>query len=118
MTEQEWWAATRDRRLLLQFCLTCRRFQHYPRVVCTGCGGAELEIRDAAGTGVIDSFTTVVRAETPYTIARVRLAEGPILLTQLVDLPDPRCDLPVRLAWRAQPDGRHLPVFRSADDGL
>ncbi|GIF26092.1 putative OB-fold protein [Actinoplanes tereljensis] len=116
--EETWWEATRDQLLLLQFCPACRRYQHYPRFVCTGCGGHDLEFRAAAGTGVIGSFTVVHRAETPYILGRVRLTEGPVLLTHLVDLPDPHCDLPVRLAWRAQPGGRHLPVFRSADDGL
>ncbi|MET8152011.1 Zn-ribbon domain-containing OB-fold protein [Actinoplanes sp. NPDC049668] len=115
MTDAEaWWEATRDRRLLLQRCLDCRRFQHYPRPLCTGCGGDRLDFVAAAGTGTIDSFTTVER----YTLARVRLTEGPILLTHLEGLDDPACDQPVRLAWRALPDGRHLPVFRSADNGL
>ena len=59
-----------------------------------------------------------MRAEEPYALARVRLDEGPILLTHLEGIADPRCDQPVHVAWRARPDGRHLPVFRRADDGL
>ncbi|WP_328477578.1 OB-fold domain-containing protein [Actinoplanes sp. NBC_00393] len=98
--------------MMLQQCRTCRRFQHYPRVLCTGCGGSELHDVPAAGTGTVDSFTVVHRAETPYTLARVRLTEGPIVLTHLIDVADPRCDQPVRLV-----PGREPPVFRS-DDGL
>jgi hypothetical protein len=115
---EAWWEATRDRRPVLQHCTACRRFQHFPRAICIGCGGDMLEFRDATGRGVVDSFTTVLRADEPYTVARVRLAEGPIRLTHLEGIANPVCDQPVRVAWRPLPSGRHLPVFRSADDGL
>ncbi|WP_067822988.1 Zn-ribbon domain-containing OB-fold protein [Actinomadura kijaniata] len=113
-----WWEATRERRLTVQRCLECGHRQHYPRALCTGCGGTALDFTDVSGRGTVDSFTVVHRAprpglETPYVVARVRLAEGPILLTRLVGA-DPSawtCDEPVRVAWRPLPDGRHLPVF-------
>ncbi|MGW0808675.1 Zn-ribbon domain-containing OB-fold protein [Nonomuraea sp. NPDC002799] len=116
-----WWAATREGRLLLQSCTTCGHTQHYPRALCTACGGTDLTWRESAGRGVVDSFTIVHRSpspehETPYVVARVRLAEGPILLTNLIGTTDWHCDQPVRLAWRALPDGRHLPVFASLDE--
>lgn len=112
----DFWEATRERRLLIQLCRTCSRHQHYPRVLCTGCGGSELDFVEASGQGVVDSFTVVHRApaagfDPPYVVARVRLAEGPILLTHLVGERDWACDQPVRLGWRPLPDGRHLPVF-------
>ncbi|BAL90925.1 hypothetical protein AMIS_57050 [Actinoplanes missouriensis 431] len=93
--------------LVLQFCRSCRRYQHYPRPICVSCGGDDLWSVEAAGTGTVDSFTVVHRADVPYMLARVRLAEGPIVLTHLVDVDEPRCDQPVRLTWR---DG--LAVFR------
>ena len=112
------WAATRQRRLMLQRCRSCRGWQHYPRAVCIACGCLDLDFTDVAGTGAIDSFTVVHRApdpgvEVPYVVARVRLAEGPLLLANIVDSsPDRvRCDQPVRLGWRPLPDGRQLPVF-------
>ncbi|MGW3364328.1 Zn-ribbon domain-containing OB-fold protein [Streptosporangium canum] len=118
---EEFWEATRRRLLVVQRCLACGHRQHYPRWLCTACGGTELEYAPVSGLGVVDSFTVVHRApapgfEPPYTVARVRLAEGPILLTHLVGDTDWACDLPVRVAWRPLPDGRHLPVFRLARD--
>ena len=117
-----WWDATRERRLTIQRCRECGHLQHYPRALCTGCGGTDLDFTDVSGLGTVDSHTLVHRAprpglETPYVVARVRLAEGPLLLTNLVDAdPDSwRCDAPVKVAWRALPDGRHLPVFTPAD---
>ncbi len=72
---------------------------------------------EASGKGTVYSFTEVHRSpdrdrfSTPYTIALVRLEEGPLLLTRLVDTPDPACDMAVRVEWR-RIDDRQLPVFR------
>lgn len=135
---QPWWDATRERKLLVQRCQSCGKLQHYPRALCAanrapggelGCGGTALDWVEAAGTGTVDSFTVVHRGlpgfDAPYVVARVRLTEGVVLLSSLVDVelgeagdasaPDPvRCDDPVTLRWRALSDGRHLPVFSPA----
>lgn len=110
-----WWDATRERRLLLQRCARCDRVQHPPLPVCTGCG-AERGWVDAAGTGVIDAWTVVRRSpgpgfDPPYVLARVRLTEGPVVLTNLPGTGPYRCGQRVGLGWRELPDGRHLPVF-------
>lgn len=114
-----WWEATRESRLLLQSCRQCNHVQHYPRAVCTACGGGELEWIESAGVGVVDSFTVVHRApsptfQAPYVIARVRLAEGPTLLTRIVGATDQElsCDFPVSLAWESLSEEFQLPVFR------
>jgi len=114
----EWWEATREHRLVVQTCRACGHAQHPPRAVCTACSSLEaLEFVAASGLGTVDSWTVVHRAPrpdvpTPYTIARVRLVEGPILLT-VIDSPDePALDDPVEVAWSDLPDGRALPVFR------
>lgn len=120
-TTQPWWDATRERRLLVQRCEACDHHQHYPRALCTACGGTDLDWSSASGDGVVVSHTTVHRAPhpaftPPYVVALVRLAEGPVLLTDLADA-DPtrvRCDQPVTLTWHPLPDGRHLPLFRPA----
>ena len=112
---QGWWDATREQRLVLQACTGCAAVQHPPRSLCLACGGGELEWRPAAGSGVIDAWTTVHRSpgpgfDPPYVVARVRLAEGPLLLSSLPPGPH-RCGDPVHVAWRPLDDGRHLPVF-------
>ena len=117
-----WWAGTRERTLLVQTCVTCGSAQHPPRSVCVACMSAELGWTPVSGRATVDSFTVVHRAphpglEVPYVLARVRLTEGPILLTRIVDVdpahPDAvRCDQPVTLAWVGLTDGRALPVFR------
>ncbi|GAA3203230.1 Zn-ribbon domain-containing OB-fold protein [Actinocorallia longicatena] len=110
-----WWEATRRRVLTVQRCLECGRLQHYPRALCTGCGGDALDLVEVSGRGTVDSFTVVHRSpageSTPYTVARVRLEEGPILLTRLTGDGPWACDQPVRLSWTPLPDGLNLPVF-------
>lgn len=118
MIEEPWWEAARRQRLLLQSCTACGHRQHYPRALCTRCGSTELSWVEACGRGTVDSYTVVHRSpfpdrEAPYVVARVRLAEGPVLLTNLVGGLTWSCDEPVRLAWR---DG--LPVFAKERDGL
>ena len=117
------WDATRDRRLVVQHCASCGHWQHYPRALCTRCGTHEPPFAEVSGRAIIDSYTEVHRAPeaglaVPYVIARVRLAEGPVLLTRIVDGVG-RADLidqPVSVAWEPVGDGRHLPVFRLSQE--
>jgi len=111
-----WWDATREHRLTVQTC-GCGHRQHPPRAVCTGCGRTDgLSLVDAEGAATVDTFTVVHRApradvETPYVVARVRLAEGPILLTRLPSDRAWSIGDPVTVGWVDLPDGRALPVF-------
>lgn len=117
---QEWWDATRQQRLVIQHCGDCGHWQHYPRALCTGCGGTRLAFDDVSGAGEVDTWTEVMRGirpglPAPYIVARVRLAEGPVLLTRLAGVsPVSDGDLigqRVRVSWEPLPDRRHLPVF-------
>ena len=113
-----WWEATRERRLLVQRCASCGRYQHYPRVLCLACRGADLSFASASGRATLHSFTVVHRAPSPaftapYTVALVRLDEGPLMLTRIVGrhAASLACDMPVELRWEPLADGRNLPVF-------
>jgi uncharacterized OB-fold protein len=113
-----WWDATREGRLLIQRCPSCGHHQHYPRNICTACAHLGPEFVESVGHGTIYSHTTVHRAPhpaftPPYVVALVRLAEGPVLLANVVGC-EPgavQCDMPVRLVWEDLDDGRRLPMF-------
>ncbi|WP_111719558.1 Zn-ribbon domain-containing OB-fold protein [Homoserinimonas sp. OAct 916] len=112
-----WWDATREHRLMVQECTQCGHLQHPPRAVCTACSSMDhLELRETAGTGEVDACTVIHRAprpdvDVPYTVARVRLTEGPLILTRLVDGDQWAIGDQVNVGWTDLPDGRALPVF-------
>ena len=111
----DWWDATREHRLTVQACTACGHLQHPPRALCTGCGDTtHLVQQTVSGAGTVDTFTVVHRAPrpdvaTPYVVARVRLVEGPVLLTRLPV--EPTIGDQVTVGWVPLPDGRALPVF-------
>lgn len=114
-----WWDASREHRLTVQACSSCGGVQHPPRELCVHCGRTEhLELADASGTGVVDSFTVVHRAPVPdlavpYVIARVRLDEGVICLTRLEGCQPESWTIGDRVVvdWLDLDDGRALPRF-------
>lgn len=118
------WAATEEHRLTVQRCTACDHVQHPPRAVCTGCSSMEHLVQvDASGAATVDSHTTVHRGPrpdiaVPYTVARVRLAEGPVVLTRLepVDAGGAGWTIgdPVAVHFHDLSDGRALPYFRPA----
>lgn len=116
---QSWWDATAAGRLTVQRCATCGHAQLYPRALCVSCHGADLALSDATGRGTVHSYTIVHRAphpafETPYVVALVRLDEGPVVMSNIVECASEsvRCDMRVAVAWEALPDGRQLPLFK------
>ena len=85
------WQGCREGRLLLQHCEQCATINWFPRAFCLKCGSAAFEWRPAIGTATLETFSVVYRAmneawksQVPYTLAWVRLAEGPRMVTRLV----------------------------------
>lgn len=117
------WDATRERRLVLQWCVPCEVPIHYPRAICPGCGGSEFAWREASGSGVVYAVTVEHRPQNPalagrapYAVALIELTEGVRMLSNVVTA-DPmavQVGDEVFVAWEPLPDGRHLPVFVSA----
>jgi len=117
---EPFWDATRDRRLLLQWCRACEQAIFYPRESCPQCLSDDLEWREAAGTGTVYAVSVQHRAgpgrdeaDGPYAVALVDLPEGVRLMTNVVGgAPDEvAVGQPVRVHWHPLADGRHLPFF-------
>lgn len=113
------WEATREQRLVLQWCEDCGRVVHFPRSFCPSCAGHRLTWREASGRGVLYSFTVDHRPLPPFgpelwTVALVDLEEGARLMTNVVDCApdDIRVGLPLEVVWEPLPDGRHLALFK------
>ena len=117
---EPFWEATRERRLVVQWCTACERPIHFPREACPACLGTELEFRAAAGTGTVYALSVMpvpgnagMAGRAPYAVALVGLDEGVRLLTNIAGDGEAEVQVGqrVRVAWEPLADGRHLPVF-------
>src|SRR3546814_17098099 len=61
-------AAAREGRFLIRRCTACAKPHWYPRAICPFCGG-ETRWEEATGRGELSAFTTLVRADPPYSLA-------------------------------------------------
>jgi uncharacterized protein len=89
---QAFWDGTKQHKLLLKKCSKCGKIDHPPYLFCTNCWAEEHQWIESSGKGKIYAFSTVMLGappgfdiDIPYTIAMVDLAEGPRMLTTIVD---------------------------------
>lgn len=124
---EEFWDATRDRRLVLMWCRSCGRLVHYPREFCPNCFGDDLEYRPASGHGEVYAYTVIHRAQNPsmqdqvpYVVAIVETEEGARMMSNIVNIAPDRVKvgMPVSLTWEGLSDGRNLPLFEPAKEGV
>ncbi len=114
-TTEPFWAACRERRLLVQRCGACGHHQFYPRPLCLACESLDLAWVEVSGKGTIYSLTTVRIPVTPelpppYRVAIVELAEGPRLLSN-IEGDAAAIGQAVTLGWRARDPLPPLPIF-------
>jgi uncharacterized protein len=79
------WAAAKERKFLIKRCLDCHKVHWYPRAICPFCYSDNTAWQPSKGEGVIYSFSPMKRAPQPYVVAFVTLAEGPTMLTNIID---------------------------------
>ena len=78
--------------LVGEICPHCETKIFPPRDVCPECGGEAKNLFQFSGRGEVYSFTTVYdppagyEDNSPYTVALVKLEEGPLVTAQLTDL--------------------------------
>ena len=103
----EFWSALHDGRLVVQRCRACKSLQMYPRARCVTCGSSEIDYESVSGAGTLYSFSTVMKYapsafadQMPYTLGIVLLAEGPRMLSWVVncDMSALKCDMKLDFA--------------------
>jgi len=102
--------------LLIGLCGDTGRHFFYPRGSSPFTLSPNVTLVEAAGTGVIYSFT-IARGREPYALAYVELTEGPRILTNIVDcdLDTLRVGAPVAVVWQITDDGETcVPMFKPA----
>jgi uncharacterized OB-fold protein len=91
-----------------EVCPHCDAKLFPPRDVCPHCGQDAREPFHFSGKGEVFSYTVMTDApagyeeSAPYTVALVKLQEGPVVTAQLTDLGDKRVEIgmPVEMVTR------------------
>lgn len=107
------WEAAEQGQLLGKRCDCCDRVHWYPRSICPFCGSSRTRWTPLSGRGRVYAFSTLRRAQPPYIVAYVQLDEGPMVLTNLVELGAavPEIGMHVRVVFRRTEHGRNAPKF-------
>jgi len=116
MESEAYWEGTKQGKLLLKKCNACDKTHYYPRALCPHCLSDDTAWYEASGKGTIYTYSVMRRADIPYAMAYVTLAEGVTMMTNIVE-----CDLDaievgqaVEVIFRETEGGHSLPMFRPA----
>lgn len=91
-----------------EVCFHCQVRIFPPRDVCPECGKEAKTLYQFSGRGEVYSFTTIYEPPAgyeeniPYTVALIKLEEGPLVTAQLTDLGDAAVEIgmPVEMVTR------------------
>ena len=122
-----YWEGAKAHELRIQFCTECQKHFFYPRIFCPTCLSDAVEWRTVSGKGTLLSYVLAARPapgfenELPYAIAIVKLAEGPHLMTNIVNTELTPANLPagmaVEVVFEDINDKITLPKFQPAGAG-
>ncbi len=121
------WESLRSRRLVVQRCGACRRWQHPPKVNCRTCGSCALGYEPVSGRASLHSYTVLADPpgpgfvdRVPLVVGVVELAEQPrlLLVTNVVGAGegDLRLGMSLQVDFEPLDAGTVIPVFRPVDD--
>ena len=116
----EFWEAAKEERLLIKHCLDCDAYSYYPRPFCPKCWSEQVEWYQASGEGSLYTWSVIYnndmppfRDRVPYVAAIVDLAEGPRMMTNVVDCPfeELQVGMPLMVSFQPISDEFTIPVF-------
>ncbi|POX37143.1 hypothetical protein C3486_29920 [Streptomyces sp. Ru73] len=114
-----YWDAAADGRLLIRRCRAagCGAAHHCPREFCPRCWSEDVTWEEASGLATLYTWSVVHRNDlppfggrVPYTAAVVDLAEGPRMMTEVVDCPEEELRIGMALRVRFRPGGGDAPA--------
>ncbi len=122
---QHYWQGALAGELRLQRCESCNQAYFPPRPFCPMCSSPRVQVFLASGKATLYSYTISHRPvpgfTPPFAIAVVQLAEGPRMMTNLVEVeqsPDAlTLDMALQVTFLRIDDDIALPVFRPATPG-
>ncbi len=110
-------------KLMMQRCKDCGAWHHPVRIYCDDCLSPHLAWQQASGKGEVYNFALMHYVyhpawanEVPYNLTVVKLEEGPVMETNLVDCKnsDIKIGMPVEVAFVKLSDDVTVPKFRPA----
>jgi uncharacterized OB-fold protein len=119
---QNFWDGAKAGELRLQRCDECADAYFPPRPFCPACGSRKVSVFNASGKAKLHSYVIHHRKvpgfTPPYAIAVVELAEGPRMMTNIIDCPQtPEAlvlDMDLQVAFEPMDEKITLPLFRPA----
>ena len=116
------WEGTKNGELRLQRCDACAHVYFPPRPFCPSCAGRKVSWFRASGKGRLYSYVIHHRPvpgfTPPYAIAVVELAEGPRMMTNIVECPQTpealQLDMPLEVVFTPVSDQISLPLWKPA----
>lgn len=119
MYDEPMWDSIGERRWALQCCSRCSTFRYPPAPNCPECLSLDFEWKALCGDGTILSWVIFHREylpeyKPPYNVVAVQLAEGPIVVSNLIGN-EPQgswIDQKVKITYAADQAGHLLPKMQ------
>ena len=120
---QAFWDAADEGRLLIKRCADCGQAHFYPRPFCPHCWSERVDWETASGRATLYTWSVVhandlppFNERVPYVAAIVDLAEGPRMMTNIVDCEpgDLAIGMALQVAYRREDGVPTIPVFTPA----
>ncbi len=116
----EFWEGTKNNQLLIKHCEDCGAFSYYPRPFCPKCWSGNVVWHPAEGKATLYTWSVIYsndqppfKERVPYVAAIVDLAEGPRMMTNVVDceFEDLRVGMELKVKFQSISDDFTIPVF-------
>lgn len=123
-TAQPFWDGLAQHRIKIQYSPSADRYVFYPRVLAPGTLADDLQWREIAGTGTLQTFTVAHRPVAPHfanavpqLLAVVQWDEGPKFASEMVNVgpQDLRVGMRVRPVFVDYPDDGVTLLFYEPD---
>jgi uncharacterized OB-fold protein len=79
---QPYWDGAARGELVIQRCVACHKWIHFPEPTCPACGSDDVSFEPVSGQGKVETFSVIHRSfvaefagRTPYVIAWIGLPE-------------------------------------------
>jgi uncharacterized OB-fold protein len=109
------WDGCAAGKLVIPQCTETKKYMWYPRGISPWTLGP-VEWKEVSGKGKIYTYSVMERANPPYCIAYVELAEGPKMMTNIIDcdLKSIKIGMEVQLKFVPTENGPPMPCFAPA----